>query len=177
VSSNLDEFFMVRVAGLLQQMESGVQELSIDGKPAAAQLEAIRADVAEIIGEAYVTYRHDLLPALADGRIVVADYESLDAEQRRHLERYFWESIYPVLTPLAFDRGRPFPHISNLSLNLAVVVRDKQGMEHFARVKVPDSINQLVPVVKSSAMAPGPDVFVWIEKVILANLHKRSRSM
>src|SRR5215472_3315168 len=171
VSSNLDEFFMVRVAGLLQQMESGVQELSIDGKPAAAQLEAIRADVAEIIGEAYVTYRHDLLPALADGRIVVADYESLDAEQRRHLELYFWESIYPVLTPLAFDRGRPFPHISNLSLNLAVVVRDKQGMEHFARVKVPDSINQLVPVVKSSAMAQGLDVFVWIEEVILANLH------
>src|SRR5215472_5769061 len=102
VSSNLDEFFMVRVAGLLQQMESGVQELSIDGQPAGAQLEAIRAEVAGIIGETYVVYRKELLPALAEARILITEYESLDAEQRRNLELYFWESIYPVLTPLAF---------------------------------------------------------------------------
>ena len=171
VSSNLDEFFMVRVAGLLQQMESGIQDLSIDGKPAAAQLEVIRAEVINLIGEAYEIYRDHLLPALAAERIVIGEYDSLNPEQRRHLDSYFWESIYPVLTPLAFDRSRPFPHISNLRLNLAVVVRDAGGAEHFARVKVPDSINQLLPVPRDLAQERSVDVFVWLEQLILANLH------
>ena len=169
VSSNLDEFFMVRVAGLLQQIESGVQESSIDGGAPGAQLEAIRAAVAEIFEEAYETYHQELVPALAAARIGLIDYRSLSLDQRHHLETYFWESIYPVLTPLAFDRSRPFPHISNLSLNLAVVVRDAEGAEHFARVKVPDSINQLVPVHTDSDR--NAEVFVWLEEVILANLH------
>jgi polyphosphate kinase len=169
LSSNLDEFFMVRVAGLLQQIERGVHELSIDGRPPGAQLEAIRTEVTDLIEEAYNAYHQGLLPALAVAGITVADYASVDPAQRKQLEGYFWERIYPVLTPLAFDRGRPFPHISNLSLNLAVVVRDAEGEEHFARVKVPDSINQLVPVPKGHA-APAGEVFVWIEQVILANL-------
>ena len=171
VSSNLDEFFMVRVAGLLQQIESGVQEPSIDGRAPGAQLEAIRAEVISIVDEAYRTYRDDLLAALAQQGIVIAEYEALSREERRHLELYFWETIYPVLTPLAFDRSRPFPHISNLSLNLAVVVRDAAGADHFARVKVPDSINQLVPVMRDSGRASGSEVFVWLEEVILANLN------
>lgn len=166
VSSNLDEFFMVRVAGLLQQIESGVTELSIDGRAPGAQLEAIRSEVTSIFEDVYRTYHGDLVGALAAEGIVIAEYESLDPAQRMDLESYFWESVYPVLTPLAFDRSRPFPHISNLSLNLAVVVRDADGDEHFARVKVPDSINQLVPVT-----ANGHDAFVWLEEVILANLH------
>ncbi len=170
VSSNLDEFFMVRVAGLLQQIESGVQELSIDGIPPGGQLEAIRAEVLHIVEEVYEIYREDLLPALAESSITIAEYQSLAPEQRRYLEAYFWESVYPVLTPLAFDRSRPFPHISNLSLNLAVVVRDAAGAEHFARVKVPDSIGPLVPV-SDSGQTPGADIFVWLEEVILANLH------
>ena len=170
VSSNLDEFFMVRVAGLLQQIESGVQELSIDGRPPGAQLESIRAEVTKIVADAYETYHEDVMPALAAAGIILADYESLNPGQRLHLETYFRESIYPVLTPLAFDRGRPFPHISNLSLNLAVVVRDAEGAEHFARVKVPDSINPLVRVTTDSDRA-GAAAFVWIEEVIRANLH------
>jgi polyphosphate kinase len=167
LSSNLDEFFMVRVAGLLQQIESGVQEPSIDGRPPGAQLEAIRVSVTNILDETYKTYHQSLLPELAAAGIPIADYESLNAAQRRNLEKYFLEAVYPVLTPLAFDRGRPFPHISNLSLNLAVVVRDADDADHFARVKVPDIFSQLVAITKDSH----DTVFVWLEQVILANLH------
>ena len=170
LSSNLDEFFMVRVAGLLQQIESGVETLSVDGRPPGTQLEAIRAEAISLIEEAYATYQTALLPELAAARVKIAGYGSLDPNQRERLDTYFWESIYPVLTPLAFDRGRPFPHISNLSLNLAVVVRDAAGAEHFARVKVPDTIRQLVPVPQDSNQEPPGDVFVWIEDLILANL-------
>jgi polyphosphate kinase len=170
LSSNLDEFFMVRVAGLLQQIESGVGTLSIDGRAPRAQLEAIRAEAISLIDETYATYQTALVPELAAARIRIAGYGSLDPGQRKRLNAYFWESIYPVLTPLAFDRGRPFPHISNLSLNLAVVVRDAAGAEHFARVKVPDTIRQLVPVPPESNRDPLGDVFVWIEDLILANL-------
>jgi polyphosphate kinase len=170
LSSNLDEFFMVRVAGLLQQLESGVETLSIDGRSPGAQLEAIRTEGIGLIEEAYATYQTALLPELAKAGIRISGYRSLNSTQRTRLEDYFWESIYPVLTPLAFDRGRPFPHISNLSLNLAVVVRDATGAEHFARVKVPDTIHQLVPVPPDSSRESQDHVFVWIEDVILANL-------
>ena len=171
VSSNLDEFFMVRVAGLLQQIKNSVREVSIDGRPPGAQLEAIRTEVSRLIADAYATYREELLPALCAAGIIIADFSSLSASQQTQLDAYFLESIYPVLTPLAFDPGRPFPHISNLSLNLAVVVRDAKGAEHFARVKAPDSIAQLVPVPKDPERPFGTDCFVWVEQVILANLH------
>ncbi len=170
LSSNLDEFFMVRVAGLLQQIENGVLDASIDGRQPAAQLAAIRADITRLVGEAYASYREELVPALSAAGITITGYSSLTAFQRAQLEEYFLESIYPVLTPLAFDPGRPFPHISNLSLNLAVVVRDSSGAEHFARVKAPDSLAQLVPVPKGPWPSAG-ESFVWLEEVILANLH------
>ncbi len=171
LSSNLDEFFMVRVAGLMQQIESGVQERSVDGRLAGAQLEAIGVECSSLMELAYAAYREELLPALAAARIRIAEYRSLGADQRQELETYFRESIYPVLTPLAFDRGRPFPHISNLSLNLAVVVRDAAGAEHFARVKVPDTIPQLVPVRNDSSRTPDGTIFVWLEELVLRNLH------
>ncbi len=170
LSSNLDEFFMVRVAGLLQQIENGVQEASIDGRQPAAQLAAIRDEVTRLIADAYAGYREELLPELAAAGIAVTGYSSLNSSQQDELQAYFLESIYPILTPLAFDPGRPFPHISNLSLNLAVVVRDTNGVEHFARVKAPDSLAQLVPVPKSPWSA-ARERYVWVEEVILANLH------
>ena len=170
LSSNLDEFFMVRVAGLLQQIENGVQDASIDGRQPGAQLAAIRTEVTRLIGEAYVAYREELLPALANAGITINEYSSLHSSQQAQLQAHFMDSIYPVLTPLAFDPGRPFPHISNLSLNLAVVVRDSHGAEHFARVKAPDSLTQLMPVPKGPWPSAG-DCFVWVEQVILANLH------
>ncbi|HUJ22489.1 MAG TPA: polyphosphate kinase 1 [Bryobacteraceae bacterium] len=171
VSSNLDEFFMVRVAGLLQQVESGLQEPSIDGRSPAAQLDAIRTDITRLLDDIYASYRDELLPALSAAGIWIADYSSLTRAQRAQLEAYFVERIYPVLTPLAFDPGRPFPHISNLSLNLAVVVRDPKGKEHFARVKVPDSLAQLVPVPKDPESPVTCEAFVWVEQIIIANLH------
>ena len=171
LSSNLDEFFMVRVAGLMQQIESGVQERSVDGRLPSAQLDAIGADCSRLFADAYALYRQELLPALARAGIRIADYQSLSARQRSELRAYFQESIYPVLTPLAFDRGRPFPHISNLSLNLAVVVRDASGAEHFARVKVPDTIHQLVPVPSDCMANSRQTSLVWIEELVLANLH------
>jgi polyphosphate kinase len=166
LSSNLDEFFMVRVAGLMQQIERGVEDPSVDGRLPGAQLSAIGAEYAALVDDAYRVYHEDLLPALAASGIRMAGHYSLDASQKLELERYFRERIYPVLTPLAFDRGRPFPHISNLSLNLAVVVRDRSGAQHFARVKVPDSIPQLVPVEEAAHRS----TFVWLEELIVANL-------
>jgi polyphosphate kinase len=170
LNSNLDEFFMVRVAGLLQQRESGVEALSIDGQSPGAQLEAIRLEGINLFEELYSTYRAALLPDLAAVGIRIVGYRTLNSDQRAQLQSYFCESIYPVLTPLAFDAGRPFPHISNLSLNLAVVVRDTAGTERFARVKVPDTIHQLVPVPLGSNPEPIGGAFVWIEDLILANL-------
>jgi polyphosphate kinase len=98
------------------------------------------------------------------------EYEDLSAAQREYATRYFTETIYPVLTPLAHDPGRPWPHISNLSLNLSVLIHDKRGQEQFARLKVPDSLPQLLPLQKSTRANGKPLCFVWIEQVIQANL-------
>jgi polyphosphate kinase len=136
LSSNLDEFFMVRFAGLKQQVAGGVVELSIDGRTPAAVVDAIRAEVASLSDEIYNFWREELSPALAEAGVRVLHYRELSKKQRAFLDNYFLNTVFPVLTPLAFDPGRPFPHISNLSLNLAVRVRDSKG-EHFARVKVP----------------------------------------
>jgi len=170
VNSNLDEFFMVRVAGLLQQVENGLSESSIDGRSPTAQLEAIRAEVTRLLDEVYRAYRHQLLGELSAAGIRITDFDALTPYQRTQLEAYFVEHIYPVLTPLAFDPGRPFPHISNLSLNLAVVVRDAKSTAHFARVKVPDRLVQLVPVPRDPEAPTTDETFVWVEQVIVANL-------
>ena len=173
VSSNLDEFFMVRVAAMKQKLASGTPKLSIDGRTVTQQLEAVRTSVDQLAGEIYACLRDELLPALQQERITIADYSALTEGERAAADRYYTETIYPVLTPLAFDPGRPFPHISNLSLNLAIVLRGDEGRTHFARLKVPDSLPQLVAV--PVAGAPGaagaePHKFVWIEQVIAANL-------
>ncbi len=161
VASNLDEFYMVRVATLKQRVASGVQELSVDGLTGTALLDEIGAEVIKLLTDAYSCLRDDLVPALEHAGLRLLNYSELDEAQRSTVDTYFSQTVFPVLTPLAFDPGRPFPHISNLSLNLAVVVRDVKGVDHFARVKVPPTIPQLVPVGKD---------FVWLEQVIVANL-------
>jgi polyphosphate kinase len=168
-SSNMDEFFMVRVAALKQQVASGLPDPGLDGRSSTEQLDAIRAEVSSLMERAYACYREELRPALQSAGIALLDYSSLTGDEIAALEAYFLDTIFPVLTPLGFDPGRPFPHISNLSLNLAVVVADSRRMTHFARVKVPDTLPPLVPV-------GAPDVsgaalrFVWLEQVIRANL-------
>ncbi|MGA8493752.1 MAG: polyphosphate kinase 1, partial [Terriglobales bacterium] len=116
-----------------------------------------------------------VLPSLRKAGIEIADYSQLTASQRSALNKYFHETVFPTLTPLAFDPGRPFPHISNLSLNLAVLIRDKEGEEHFARVKIPNSIPQLVAVKtlrreKGAASKSPRQCFIWLEQLIVANL-------
>ena len=177
VSSNLDEFFMVRVAGLQRQAASGVQEVSVDGLPAAVQLQLIRQEVRRLVEEIQDFLRDTLLPALECEGIRISDISSLSPEERSAMDSYFLQHVFPVLTPLAFDPGRPFPHISSGSLNLAVVVGDNQGTENFARVKVPDSLPRLIPIISSSRPtkvskpAKSERIFVWLEQLITANLH------
>jgi len=161
LSSNVDEFFMVRVAVLKQKAATNTRDGFLTG-----QLEQIRADVNDLVERAYETWR-ELDRSLSASGIEVRDYSQLTTRERQAMEAYFRDVVFPVLTPLAFDPGRPFPHISNLSLNLAVAVRDKQGVERFARVKVPDTLPQLVPAESSSG---GRSVLIWLEQLIQENL-------
>ena len=156
--SNIDEFFMVRVAVLKEKLETSPDP------GVAAQLERISAEVKHLFSAAYLTWGV-LEERLIQEGIGLSRCEDLSDEDSAWVDRYFNDVIYPVLTPLAFDPGRPFPHISNLSLNLAVVVRDQTGRERFARVKVPDTLPQLVRV-------NGTKCFIWLEQVIIRSLGK-----
>ena len=171
VGSNLDEFFMVRVAGLQQQLKAGIIEASSDRMTPAQQLDAINANYQQLIFEAHECLTQ-LLDELAKESIRVIEYPDLSIAQKDTADRYFSETIFPVLTPLAFDPGRPFPHISNLSLNLAVLIRDPGGEEHFARVKIPEMLPQLIPLEKPAKKNGGGYSFVWIEQVVRANLQQ-----
>ncbi|MDW8325498.1 MAG: polyphosphate kinase 1 [Anaerolineales bacterium] len=178
VGSNLDEFFMVRVSGLKQQVEAGVVELSPDGLTPAEQLAGVRKMALKLMQDMRACWHNELLPQLAEAGIYVLDYAALDANQKARADQYFDEVVFPVLTPLAFDPGRPFPHISNLSLNLAVLVRDKSRRERFARVKVPNTLPRFVPLKRSSGgtrkdgTVPNKHYFVWLEQLIAAHLDK-----
>src|ERR1039457_4348409 len=175
VGSNVDEFFMVRVAGLKRKSEKGAMDTGPDGMSAAEQLRAIRASVIRLYRGAHECWSKELVPALEGSGIRILSYANLTDEQRAVADSYFQEAVFPTLTPLAFDPGRPFPHISNLSLNLAVLLRAGEG-EHFARVKIPDTLPQLVPVsvapkAKSRAKTPIKEQnFVWLEQLVTANL-------
>src|SRR6516164_624612 len=175
-SSNLDEFCMVRVAGLLQQVASGSLEVGIDGRSASAELQLIHQQVSQLAAESHKQWHGELRPTLERAGIHIMEYADLNKEQRAAVDTYFLRNIFPVLTPLAFDGSRPFPHISNRSVNLAALVRDKKGEEHFARVKVPDTLPQLVQVrtepeeEQRAGNGSRELVFVWLEDVIAANL-------
>ncbi len=183
VGSNIDEFFMVRVSGLLEQTDAGILDVGPDGMSPGAQLVTIRREVKKLSADAQRCLTDQLLPELREAGIQILEYSDLRPEQRAFADGYFTEVIFPVLTPLAFDPGRPFPHISNLSVNLAVLIRDSKGVEHFARVKVPDSLPQFIPLrppkKKSIKRYRGPEKqeFVWIEQVIAANLSALFRDM
>jgi len=175
LGSNLDEFFMVRVAGLAAQLDAGTVEVGPDGMSPRAQLVSIRREVKKLLSEAHKCL-DAIDEALAEQGIHIRAYPELTESQRQHIARYFHETVFPVLTPLAFDPGRPFPHISNLSLNLAVLIRDQPGHERFARVKVPDSLPQLIPLGgqgtaggRQRSRAKRIDL-VWLEDVIAAHL-------
>ncbi len=173
VGSNLDEFFMVRVAGLVAQVDAGTVEVGPDGMKPKTQLVAIRREVKKLLADAHKGLEQQIIPQLDSAGIRLLGWSDLSEKQKNTMRRYFQETVFPVLTPLAFDPGRPFPHISNLSLNLAILIRDSAGVEHFARVKVPDSLPQLVPLVVSNRRNHHPKkrgAMVWLEQLIAANI-------
>jgi polyphosphate kinase len=163
-SSNLDEFFMVRVAGLRRHLASGVVHSTPDGMTPQEQLAAIRAQVGPLLEQRRATL-DDLLRELAPAGVRLVGMRDLTAGERRAIDEQFESQIFPVLTPLAVDPGHPFPYVSNLSLSLAVEVRDPiTGSMHFARVKVPQRLARWVAV-------PGrAHEFIPIEQVIGENL-------
>jgi polyphosphate kinase len=168
-SSNISEFYMVRVAGLRQQIAADVTGLSDDGLTAAEQLAAVRERVPEMLRSAREAFSR-LRAELAAADIHLLDYAELDDEQRAVADEYFTTDVFPVLTPLAFDPGRPFPHISNLSMNLAVVVKGSDGQERFARVKVPKALPRLVPVCTEATRGTRTHAFVWLEQLAIAHI-------
>jgi len=171
MSSNLAEFFMVRIGGLKQQVAAGVSELSPDGMTPTEQLEASRERAVELIKRGRALYQR-LCEELDEAGIHLMSYAELDDAQRADADEYFDSTVYPVLTPLAVDPGRPFPHISNLSLNLAVTVRGSDGEERFARIKIPKALPRLLPVPAPANAEEGKrgHWFVWIDQVVCANL-------
>jgi polyphosphate kinase len=163
-SQNLDEFFQVRVAGLKDQVAAGLGKTTPDGRSAATQLSEIRERLLELWALVDGIFSDDVLPGLAEAGIVFSAFEDLDEDDHKYLDEVFEDRIFPVLTPLAVDPGHPFPYISDLSLNLAVVVHDPvSGDRRFARVKVPNLLPRFV-------VMPDGERFVPLEQVIAAHL-------
>jgi polyphosphate kinase len=183
-SANLDEFFMIRVSGLKQQIEEGVTELSLDGLTPIAQLKLINEKLRPMLAEQVRCFKEELLTELESKGIVISPYRTLSDRERRMLNAYFVENVFPVLTPQAVDPSHPFPYISNLSLNLGVMIQPNGPNElnagpgnankannanpstpRFARVKVPPLVPRLVPVGDESSTE-----FVLLEELIAANI-------
>ncbi|HEX5577472.1 MAG TPA: polyphosphate kinase 1 [Gemmatimonadaceae bacterium] len=163
-STNLDEFYMVRVAGLRRQMAAGMQAPAPDGMSPAEQIEAIKSRVAELIGLQQRILHEDLLPALEKHGIALVGMDQLSADEYQKIDEFFESQVFPVLTPLAVDPSHPFPYISNLSLSLAVQLKHPEtGAEEFARVKVPKSLPRWVPTGVSHRFVP-------LERLITGNL-------
>jgi polyphosphate kinase len=168
-ASNLDEFYMVRVAGLKRRAETGLSVRSADGLTPREQLQYINKRTQELVELHSATWERRLRPALVDQEICLVRWTDLDDEQRERLSKYFQDWIFPVLTPLAVDQAHPFPYISGLSLNLAVTVRDPGGGgEKFARVKVPDNVPRLVPLDRDRDSRRA--LFLPLESLIAAHL-------
>jgi polyphosphate kinase len=146
-SSNLDEFFQVRVAGLMGQEESGLLVRSPDGRTPQQTLAAVRAKTLELTADQAKLWKRELRPALEDGGVIVGDVDDANKKELEELERRFERDVFPILTPLAVGPGQPFPYISPLSLSLGIFVRDPEtGEERFARVKVPELLPRFLSI-------------------------------
>lgn len=192
--ANLDEFFMIRVSGLKQQVLAGAVELPPDGMTPAEQLTAVRERILPMLEQGMRCWTDDLKPQLAQAGIRIRSYDDLTASERAWLTEYFLREVFPVLTPLVYDPGHPFPQISNLSVNLAVKLLDPvEGGVHYGRIKVPATLPRLIELprtpagtkprargrgAKSNGVDPGQSAgdgairqsFVWLEQVVAANL-------
>jgi polyphosphate kinase len=175
-TSNIDEFFMIRVSALKEQLAEGVSELSPDGMTVSEQLKAIREQMLGMVAEQMRCLNEDLMPKLEAEGIEIVHYEELSEAERESLTEYFMEQVFPVLTPQAVDPGHPFPYISNLSLNLGLMVepvpehgvtRSLHGKAEprFARIKLPRLVPRLIPVSKGSSK------FTFLGELITANIN------
>jgi polyphosphate kinase len=163
-STNLDEFYMVRVAGLRRQVVAGVTSAAADGLSPQPALDAIERRVRELLSQVHAILHERLLPALHEKGIRLVRMTDLSSSEWNTVDQFFETEVFPVLTPLAVDPGHPFPYVSNLSLSLAVEIRDPdRGVDHFARVKVPKSLPRWVSFGRGSQFVP-------LEEVIGANL-------
>jgi polyphosphate kinase len=173
-SSNLDEFFMIRYSGVREQLQSGVNKPSPNGQMPHEQLQAMRAELLPLMAESQRLLREELLPALRATGIHLLRYDELNQRQRAAAQGYYEREVFPVLTPLAIDASRPFPFISNLNVNLGVVIEDQRLGRRHARVKVPEVLPRLVQLPPEACdPADGeqaPICFVWLEEMIAANL-------
>ena len=173
-SSNLDEFFMIRVSGLKEELDQGITDVSADGTSPAEQLGQIRERVLRLVAEQARVVREDILPQLYANGVQLISYAALSRHEQENLKDYFMEKVFPILTPLAVDPSHPFPYISPLSVNIGLMVeaptemkllgRGKTMQSRFVRIKVPQSVPRLVPIGATASR------FVLLDEIIEANI-------
>ena len=174
-STNLDEFFMIRVSGLKEQIAEGINKLSRDGLSPAEQLREIRARLRPMLTEQMDCLNREILPNLAEQGIKIYSYQDLNKSEKKRLDEYFLKKVFPVLTPQAVDVSHPFPYVSNLSLNLGLIVEPEDDFQHeklghlftnrrFARIKLPPNVSRLIPIDDSESR------FVLLGELISANV-------
>ena len=174
-SSNLDEFFMIRVSGIKEQVEEGVGELSPDGLTPAEQLDELRGRLRPMLRKQADHLADVVFPELEKAGVTIEAYKYLDAKEKKKLDKYFRDNIFPILTPQSVDSSHPFPYISNLSLNLGLYIEPNRAVtqknlkhlfrqKRFARIKLPPTVPRLIPIVEGKR-------FALLEEVIAANAH------
>ena len=171
-ASNLDEFFMVRVAALKDMVSGGYTKADIAGLRPAEQLAMVNKATHELVNLQYSTYKRSLVPLLfSNGLRIIEHHEDLTAKEIEYVDRYFMENVYPVLTPMAVDSSRPFPLIRNKSLNIGALVRKKEGDEEleFATVQVPSVLPRIVPIPSEKE---GEKVIILLEELVERNIDK-----
>ncbi len=175
-STNLDEFFMIRVSGLIEQMEEDIVELSPDGMTPAEQLREISARLRPMLKKQVSFLHENVLPALAEAGVTVESYQQLSDKEKKRVDRYFRENLFPVLTPQAVDASHKFPYISNLSLNLGLFIEPDNEHTHknlkhlfrqkrFARIKLPSNVPRLIPIDEKAGR------YTLLGELIAANVH------
>jgi len=173
--SNLDEFFMIRVSGLTEQVKAKIIEPTIDGLTPSECLIKIENEIKPLINDIYDYWNNYIVNELSESKIIITKFDDLNKTEQNNLRRYFYKEIFPVLTPLAFDPGRPFPHISNLSLSFAVLIKKTFNERHFARVKIPSNLPRLVRIdniFDSTSKKNNSNTikFIWLEDLVRNNL-------
>jgi polyphosphate kinase len=171
VSSNLDEFFMIRIASLIDMVNAGYDKTDIAGMTPSEQLDELDKAIHSLVKEQYSTYNHSILPQLdKSGLHVIKRHEELDEEEAAFVDSYFEDNVYPVLTPMAVDSSRPFPLIRNKSLNIGALVKDKahEGELEFATVQVPSVLPRIVLLPSQGKSRK----IIFLEEIIERNIHK-----